>query len=286
MALGTAQFGLHYGIANKVGQVTRLTVSTMLQLASANGISMLDTAIAYGESETCLGEADIQDFKLVTKLPVVPDDCSDVNEWVQKQVNESLTRLGVGSVSGLLLHRSEQLLGTEGKALYQTLQNLKESGQVEKIGVSIYSPKELDVLPSCYHFDIVQAPFNLFDRQLSKSGWLHRLKDKGAEIHVRSVFLQGLLLMAKEDLPIKFAPWGGLFSKWYEWLLRNNISAVQACLAYPLSFSEIDRVIIGVDSVDQLEKIIYATQAVMPNEVFPEYCEDEKLINPSNWRSL
>lgn len=286
LALGTVQFGLHYGIANKVGQATQLTVNTMLQLAAANDIDTLDTAIAYGESETCLGEAGTQDFNLVTKLPAVPDECSDVSEWVQKQVNESLTRLGVSSVSGLLLHRSEQLLGKEGKSLYQTLQNLKESGQVEKIGVSIYSPKELDVLPSYYHLDLVQAPFNLFDRQLSISGWLHRLKDKGVEIHVRSVFLQGLLLMAKEDLPVKFTPWAGLFSKWYEWLLRNNISAVQACLAYPLSFSEIDRVIIGVDSVAQLEKIIYAAQTVMPNDVFPEHCEDENLINPSNWGDL
>ena len=95
LALGTAQFGLAYGIANQEGQVTRSDSNTMLQLAAANGIDMLDTAIAYGESETCLGEVGVQGFKLVTKLPAVPDDCMDVQNWVQEQLKVSLARLNV-----------------------------------------------------------------------------------------------------------------------------------------------------------------------------------------------
>src|SRR3989338_1375415 len=194
LAIGTAQFGLHYGIANQGGQVTRSAAKAMLQLAAENGIDTLDTAIAYGESETCLGEVGTQGFKLVTKLPAVPDDCADVSGWVQEQVAASLARLGVNVVYGLLLHRPEQLLRSEGKALYHTLQNLKETGQVQKVGISIYAPSELEVLTKQYCFDLVQAPFNLVDCRLHTSGWLKRLKDEGVEIHTRSAFLQGLLL--------------------------------------------------------------------------------------------
>jgi aryl-alcohol dehydrogenase-like predicted oxidoreductase len=128
LALGTAQFGMSYGIANHDGQVTRPAVRSMLDLAAANGIDTLDTAIAYGESEKCLGEVGVQRFKLVTKLPAVLDGCADVNSWVQEQVAASLDRLCVSVVYGFLLHRPQQLLGSEGKALYQTLQGLKETG--------------------------------------------------------------------------------------------------------------------------------------------------------------
>ena len=283
IALGTVQFGLPYGIANQDGQVTRSVAKAMLQHAAANGIDTLDTAIAYGESETCLGEVGTTDFKLVTKLPAVPDGCADINSWVKEQMAASLARLGVNAVYGLLLHRSVQLLGKEGKSLYQTLQDLKDAGLVQKIGVSIYAPSELDALIPQYRLDLVQAPFNLLDRRLHTSGWLQRLKHEGVEIHARSAFLQGLLLMQRKDIPPKFAPWSELWSSWHSWLACHSASAVQACLAYPLSFPEIDRVVVGADSKSQLEQIINAARAAMPGD-FPDlYCDDENLINPARW---
>ena len=129
LALGTAQFGLPYGIANQAGQVSRKEVSAMLQLAVSNGIDTLDTAIAYGESEVALGQAGTQGFNVVTKLPALPDDCLDVISWVMEQVDASFTRLGVSSVYALLLHRPEQLLGPLGKELYEALYALKERGK-------------------------------------------------------------------------------------------------------------------------------------------------------------
>lgn len=286
LALGTVQFGLPYGIANQDGQVTRMTAKAMLQLAAANGIDTLDTAIAYGESETCLGEVGTKGFKLVTKLPAVPDSCTDVSGWVQEQVDESLARLGVSAVYGLLLHRSVQLLGKDGKALYQTLQRLKEAGQVQKVGVSIYAPSELEALTTQYRLDLVQAPFNLVDRRLHTTGWLQRLKDEGVEIHARSAFLQGLLLMPRADIPAKFAPWTQLWDKWHNWLACHSVTAVQACLAYPLSFSEIDRVVVGADGVSQLEQIINVSQVTMPSGLPDLHCEEENLINPARWSQL
>jgi aryl-alcohol dehydrogenase-like predicted oxidoreductase len=286
LALGTVQFGLPYGVANRAGQVTRPEAQAMLQLAASNGIDTLDTAIAYGDSETCLGEAGTQGFKLVTKLPAVPDDCADVSVWVEQQVSASLAKLGVTSVYGLLLHRSEQLLGTNGVALYRALQGLKGNGQVQKLGVSIYSPSELDALIPQYRFDLVQAPFNLVDQRLHSTGWLQRLKGSGVEVHTRSVFLQGLLLMAKADIPAKFAPWNVLWQQWQQWLTGREASSVQACLTFPLSFPEIDRVVVGADSVNQLAQILKATNAIPIGDLPDLQSEDENLINPAKWPTL
>lgn len=283
LGIGTAQFGLPYGIANIDGQVTRSDARAMLQLATANGIDTLDTAISYGESETCLGVVGTTGFKLVTKLPRVPDGCADVYGWVQDQFTASLSRLGVSAVYGLLLHRPEQLFGIDGKTLYQTLQALKEAGLVQKVGVSVYAPGELEVLTPRYRFDLVQAPFNLVDRRLHTTGWLQRLKDDGVEIHTRSSFLQGLLLMPQAAMPAYFSPWADLWNKWHDWLTCHNISAVQASLAFPLSFSEIDRVIVGAESVHQLTQIICAANSDVPDDLPDLQCDAENLINPARW---
>jgi aryl-alcohol dehydrogenase-like predicted oxidoreductase len=286
LALGTVQFGLPYGIANQAGQVSRSEAKVMLEFALANGIDTLDTAIAYGDSETCLGEAGMQGFKVVTKLPTLPDSYADVSSWVQQQVNASLSRLGVTQVYGLLLHRSEQLLGPNGAALYQALQILKDNNQVQKVGVSIYSPTELDALIPRYQFDLVQAPFNLVDQRLYNTGWMQRLKDDNVEIHTRSAFLQGLLLMTQADMPEKFSPWSGLWHSWYQWLLEKEVSAVQACLAFPLTYLEIDRVVVGADSASQLAQIVSVASKVLQADLPDIHCDDENLINPAKWNQL
>ena len=185
-----------------------------------------------------------------------------------------------------MLHCPNQLLEADGKALYQAVQGLKETGQVQKVGVSVYAPSEFEELIPRYRFDLIQAPFNLVDRRLHTTGWLQRLKDEGIEIHTRSVFLQGLLLMPQATRPAKFALWSELWSKWGEWLSRHNVSALQTCLAFPLSFSEIDRILVGADSVSQLGQIISAATSVAPVD-FPDlYCEAENLINPARWCHL
>ncbi len=286
LALGTVQFGINYGISNKVGQVSRKDAKAMLQLASYSGIDTLDTAIAYGDSETCLGEAGTQDFKVITKLPSLPENCSDVSAWVYQQVVASLSRLGLNNIYGLLLHRSEQLLSPNGSALYKTLQTLKDKGLVQKVGVSIYDPSELAALAPKFSFDLVQAPFNLIDRRIYLSGWLQRLKDSGVEIHTRSAFLQGLLLMTRNNIPKKFSPWDDLWDKWFRWQLEHNISASQACLAFPLSFQQIDRVVVGAESVNQLEQIVSNANVHLKNMAPFLQCDDEKLINPSIWDAL
>ena len=286
LALGTIQFGLPYGIANQTGQVSRAEANAMLQLALANGLDTLDTAIAYGDSETCLGEVGTERFKVVTKLPAVPDSCENVSNWVKQQVSMSLSRLSVNKVYGLLLHRSEQLQGSNGLELYQALQALKDNGQVQKIGISIYSPTELDALIPRYRFDLVQAPFNLVDQRLYRTDWMRRLKEEDVEIHTRSAFLQGLLLMSQADMPDKFSQWDKIWQTWHQWLTNYAASAVQACLAFPLSFPEIDRVVVGADSVSQLAQIVSKANMALKADLPEIHSDDENLINPAKWSKL
>ena len=287
LVLGTAQVGLLYGINNQNGQVDKPTAKNILELAVSKGIATIDTAISYGESETRLGEIGVEEFKIVTKLPVVPKDQENLSGWVEKQVLGSLGRLGVKNLYGLLLHQPDELLKPHGNKLYQTLQSLKEIGLVQKIGISIYSPVELEVLSTEYKFDMVQAPLNLLDRRLFTSGWLHRLKQDRTEIHTRSPFLQGLLLMQRSAIPSKFIIWSTLLDSWHSWLALNPITAIQACLAYPLSFPEVDQVVVGVDNESQLQQIIEATEADIAQHDLPNLgCDDERLIDPSNWSFL
>jgi aryl-alcohol dehydrogenase-like predicted oxidoreductase len=286
LALGTVQFGLPYGVANQTGQVSREAARHILAYALESDIDTLDTAIAYGESEAYLGEIGAKKFKIVTKLPTIPEGVANIDRWVNGQVQASLRRLGVDNVYGLLLHRSHQLTESRGKALAEALLRLKAEGVVGKIGVSVYSPTELEKTIQSCPVDLVQAPFNLLDRRLHTSGWLTRLHDAGIEIHTRSAFLQGLLLLPRKRIPPKFKPWDALWSRWHEWLEDNSTSAPEACLQFALSFAEIDRVVIGVDSKTQLEELVMTALATR-SKILPDLaCEDDRLINPTNWNQL
>jgi aryl-alcohol dehydrogenase-like predicted oxidoreductase len=285
-ALGTVQFGTSYGIANTHGQVSREETALILEHAWSVGIDTLDTAIGYGESEQRLGEAGVEQWQVISKLPEIPKVCTDVASWVQDLVMDSIGKLGVSRLRGLLLHRSQQLLEPQGEELYRALVEIREQGKVEKIGISIYSPDELDALWPNYSFDLVQAPFNILDRRLVTSGWLARLHQAGTEVHIRSVFLQGLLLMDVANRPEKFNRWQPLWDEWHSWLIDHELTPLQACLGFAQSQLEISRIVLGVDNLQHLKEIIATSN--QDSFSFPEKleCADIALINPAEWKKL
>jgi aryl-alcohol dehydrogenase-like predicted oxidoreductase len=284
IGLGTVQFGRAYGIANRGGQVDRNEVSAILDYAWNAGVDTLDTAMVYGDSERILGEIGVSQWRVISKLSEVPELCPDVSAWVQESVVSTLERLDIPVLRALLLHNPQQLFEQKGETLYEALVMLKKQGLVEKIGVSIYNPEDLDSIWSSYKIDIVQAPFNIIDRRLTTSGWLTRLNQSGTEIHIRSVFLQGLLLMNDDNRPEFFNRWKPLWKRWSSWLTNHNLTALQASLNFANSQQEIDRIIIGVDSLQHLQEIIVTRDAEITE--FPDNleCEDLTLINPSNWK--
>ena len=283
LALGTAQFGMSYGIANTSGQVSRDEARAILDLASINKIDTIDTAIAYGESEAYLGDVGVENFRVVTKLSPLPKGVTTIGEWIEEQVEASLKKLRIDSLYGVLLHRSVQF-GIP--AVRTALARLKQGGKLQKIGVSIYSPDDLDAIPVVGALDIVQAPLNLVDRRLVTSGWLDRLHDDDIEIHIRSAFLQGLLVMPRSSIPDRFSRWSGLWDTWHAWLLANEMSATHACLGFPLSFPEVDRVVVGVETAHQLRQLIEAAAISVSIDFLDIASTEEQLINPSLWSSL
>jgi aryl-alcohol dehydrogenase-like predicted oxidoreductase len=286
LALGTAQFGLDYGVANTTGQIKAEAAAGILDRARSLGVAVLDTAIAYGDSEAVLGSLGTTGFYVVTKLPGHPEDEADLGAWVDTQIAQSIGRLGVDTLYGVLLHRPSQLLATRGDKLYDALLRLKADGRVSKIGVSIYDPEELDVLHGRFAFELVQAPLNIIDRRLLTSGWADRLKMDGVEIHARSAFLQGLLLMPKQRRPAKFAPWAAIWDEWERWLAASALTPTEACIRYIGSVAQVDRIVVGVDSVTQLDEIAGSLGAPfddLPN--FPHLL-DQRLLNPALWSQL
>ena len=284
LALGSANFGLDYGVANNSGKISEIELTEILLFAQEACIEVVDTAQAYGDSEARIGSL-CRDahFNFVTKIGAeFSNEFLDYN--IISSARQSCRRLNQSRLYAVMLHRPEVLLGNQGREVVRKLQILKEKGIASKVGVSIYSPEILMALSRIFELDIVQVPFNLFDQQVLSSGWSDRLKSAGVEIHTRSVFLQGLLLMQQADLPDYFMKhWPAHFHAWYEFLSDNRADAMQIALKFALDQDWIDKVVVGVDSASQLKALVKIEKS-SERIVFPQLsCNDTKLINPSMW---
>lgn len=282
-ALGAAQFGMNYGVANNLGKPTQGEVKDIIACAKFHGIDTIDTAISYGDSEKSLGEIGVDNWKIISKLPEALRDSVDVSKEIWSMVDGSVRRLKVERLYGLLLHRPQELLEKNGDNIYRAMQEIKKEGLVQKIGISIYDPELLEDIMAHFDFDLVQAPFNPLDQRLISLGYASSLKSKGIELHVRSIFLQGLLLMQHEQRPAKFQRWSLLWGIWHKWLNDEELTPIQACLGFVKSFPDIDRVIVGVESKDQLIEILEASQLPAIRVPSNLQVDDLDLINPSNW---
>ena len=161
-----------------------------------------------------LGKIGVTDFNLISKLPSVPKNCQNIDNWVTGMIQGSLERLKIRSLYGLMIHQSQNLLDNSGKKLVDALYRIKSIGLVKKIGVSIYNPSEIDDVINLMKIDIVQAPLNVIDRRLETSGWLSKLHEANIEVHTRSTFLQGLLLLTRNKIPAKFDRWANIWDRW------------------------------------------------------------------------
>ena len=255
LALGTVQFGMDYGISNNSGQTSINEISRILNLANKLDISLIDTAISYGSSEKNLGEVGVSNFNIISKLPSGVLKNQQTQGFILKHINESLVRLNKQSLYGFLSHNASDLLSPNGENIYRVLLEAKKNGLINKIGASVYHPDEITQLMNYYDLDIIQAPFNIIDDRLVKSGLMRDLYKSNVELHVRSVFLQGLLLMDPSVRLLRFNKWKNLWNSWEEWLNDLQITPIEACFSYALSFDEISKIIIGVETEQQLQEI-------------------------------
>jgi aryl-alcohol dehydrogenase-like predicted oxidoreductase len=288
LALGTVQFGIDYGINSTKGKVKPEEIKKILNYALLKNIDLLDTALTYGNSEKILGKVNVSNFNVITKTRSFENLKINDNEMnlLNSDFHYSLENLKQNNIYALLVHNADDLIKPGAEKLFQQLQKLKQSKKIIKIGVSVYNYIQLKFILDNFDIDLVQLPFNILDRRMINNGMFTELKKRDIDIHVRSIFLQGLLLMSQQNRPNKFNRWSGLWKIWHEWLNDNGITALEATVRYSLSIKEISRVIVGVDTKDQLEQIMIASNGTLPKIPSELYTNDVDLLNPSNWEKL
>jgi aryl-alcohol dehydrogenase-like predicted oxidoreductase len=281
IVLGGAQLGLPYGILNGGETLSSEEVARILDTAVGHGIDSIDTAIAYGQSESVIGETAQNRFNIISKLPPLPSEVSNVSEWVLMQVDASLARLNCKSLDALLLHRPQDLVEQHGAELYAAINSLRIKKIIQRFGISIYAPDELDAIIGKFDIDVVQAPLNVFDRRIL--GVIDQLTAQNIEVHVRSVFLQGVLIVSPKDRPQRFQPWSEHFSRFDTWVLSTGVSAMACCLAFALQQPGVAKLVIGTTSAESLTEIMNS----VPNRHLEVPADlqssSEQLIDPRVW---
>jgi aryl-alcohol dehydrogenase-like predicted oxidoreductase len=288
LGLGTVQFGLNYGISNRNGKTGSEEVACILRLAREKGIKLLDTAPLYGNSEEVLGShKEMQNFVVVTKTPQFGGTvitASDV-EILVTTLLKSLTRLGLHQLYGLLVHNADDIQKPNGHLLMEALADSKRQGLVQKIGVSVYNREQIDAIVEKYAIDLIQVPINILDQRLLVGGYLSSLKRAGLEIHARSAFLQGVLLMPPSSLPLHFQKILPLMEKYHELLAAKQITPLRAAIKFITQHKEIDYLITGVTSASELSEIYDAFRSTDDIDIdFTGFaCPVESIVNPSLW---
>jgi aryl-alcohol dehydrogenase-like predicted oxidoreductase len=241
IGLGTVQFGLPYGISNINGQTTTSETAKIISYAKTVGIETLDSASAYGNAEEVIGNIGVAEFKVVSKF-ISPKNEKDLEE----QLFTTLKNLKIKKLYGYLAHRPEELL--HSKCQWEKIQEFKEKGIVQKIGFSLNYVSELDhLLANNFTPDLIQVPFNFFDQRFENH--MAMLKGYGCEIHTRSTFLQGLFFRSSDGLPEHF----DFVKPLLDDLQNNQINLVGSLLRFVVDKPFIDKVIIGVETIDQLQ---------------------------------
>jgi aryl-alcohol dehydrogenase-like predicted oxidoreductase len=281
IVLGGAQLGLPYGILNGGETLSREAVARILDTAVSHGIDSIDTAIAYGQSETVIGETAQNRFKIISKLPPIPSDMANVSQWVRTQIDASLSRLNCSSLEALLLHHPQDLIGPHGSELYAAINSLLSEKIIERFGVSIYAPNELDGIIGKFNIDVVQAPLNVFDRRII--GVTDQLAALNIEVHVRSVFLQGVLIANPKDRPQRFQPWSEHFARFDEWVHSTGMSAMACCLGFALQQPGVTKLVIGTTSKESLTEIMTSIPNIHLEVPADLQSSSEQLIDPRVW---
>jgi len=280
IAIGTAQFGMKYGVANRKGQINRDEAISILSFARSNGIDTIDTAKTYGNSEEVIGnyiKAYTDEYwGIITKV-------NKDGECLEAQINDSIDKLATTPFM-VLAHSAIDYLDP---IFCEELHELKTIHKIKKIGVSVYTVEEIKKVLSVMRPDVIQCPLNILDTKLYRTGILDEIKGKGIDIHIRSVFLQGLFYLSDEEIKEKFPDVLTVIKRLISIAKNAEITLAELSILWIASLSQVDKVIIGVDNVDQLNSHIITLNKKVDPAVFKEACElnyvNEDILNPILW---
>ena len=281
LALGTVQFGTPYGISNTGGQTPSAEVKKIFAYAETLPRCLLDTAPAYGTSETLIGDfvSAASPLSIVTKV-VGPA------KSVSTQLDVSLQRMRRRSVYGVLVHHAGDLLGADGEALYAQLVAEKKAGRVKKIGCSVYTPEEAPALLKKFSLDLIQLPLSPFDQRALPH--LNDIKSAGVEIYARSLFLQGALFLLPAELPRHQAGLREPLLSFREFAAEANLSLTEAAFAFVHAVPQVDVLLVGVNNLAQFQSLATTFLGTLPaiplSEWKPFAVENPELVDPSKWK--
>ena len=289
ICIGTAQFGMKYGISNTTGQVKYDEILSIIDRASNNGIRFYDTAKSYGSSETIIGQAftELGICDIVKCITKIDPDVKDLDELVQ-QVLESLENMNIKQLWGLLTHRAYQ---SQEPFVLEAISVLKDKQIIKHFGVSIYDPNDALEAVNNNNVDIIQVPFNILDRRLIDNGFFDLAHKKGKKVFMRSIFLQGLLLLSDQQLIEKNFGWVLPYLNDYKKRFHHigldctiNQFAIQAVLQKFPGY----HIIIGVESTKQLKMNIEAINLTPDKEKAMSWWTNlplypDRLLNPTLW---
>lgn len=286
LILGTVQFGLDYGINNSIGKPSEETVAEILDTAYSNNVRFLDTAEAYGDSQDVIGryhKNSNNKFDIITKYS---SSVKELPKNLIERINKNLEKLNVDHLYGYMFHSFNDF-ENHFHQFKNDINYLKEQGIIKKFGVSVYTNEEVEELLKHTEVELIQIPFNLLDNSKKRASILQRAKEKGIEIHTRSVFLQGLFFKPLEQFPSKLAPLKKHLESITHLTNTHQIDMADIALNYACQKNYIDKVLIGVDNVDQLNENLSSINQPIPEAVINNIdildVENVELLNPSNW---
>lgn len=281
LALGTAQFGMPYGVANQKGQVQPKEITAILSLAQTKGINTLDTAKVYGTSEEVIGNYlrvySNTSWQIITKI-------SDDQKRISRQIQDSIEKLTI-CPNSVLAHSAELFLND---VFQEELQKVREHYPISSTGVSLYNEDEINqVLDSDFKPGIIQLPLNILDTRLYRRGMLRQLDEEGIKIHVRSVFLQGLFYLPEVELKHRFSHAVPYLNKLNSIAAGSGLTLAELSLLWLNSLNEVSKIVIGVDSATQLKQHLETLKKNVGADVIQEALsvryENEKVLNPALW---
>lgn len=284
IALGTAQFGLDYGVTNRAGRLPADVAQAVLARARTLGVEWLDTAAAYGTAETVLGRlaGAASGFRVCTKVAAASDG-GDAVERARQQFAQSLQRLARDRVDVLMVHDARLLLAAGGAALYRWLAEQKELGRALAIGASVYDGEQARTLTQRYRLDWIQLPLNVLDQRSLRDGTLAQLKSRGVSVQARSALLQGLLLADPQRVPAELAAARAPLERVRAAARAGGVSALQLALGFVACVAEVDLVVLGVESPQQLDECVRALATPADERWRGLACDEPAVVDPRRW---
>ena len=282
LALGTVQFGLKYGLSPTESLLSDQEIRELIEYSYNNGISVLDTAPDYGDIESRLTNLSAgMDFRIVSKIPPIPETLndSDACHWAVESARKSKKRLG-RRLYALLFHRAEDLRGLRGASVWGAMAAWAADENV-RVGASGYDVVQFGDPIRDLGMMIGQLPANALDQRVLG---LNPKRMPGFELHSRSAFLQGLLLLPIEQA-ISVLPSGSTaLRKWHAWLRRQRLSPLEGALTIVKSFDNVSVCVIGVDNKAQLMELVQVWRAVSGRGAPELKCDNLEIIDPRLWR--